>query len=59
MRRRESCGSAKQGGTTGRRSGRGPGDCMEFGEIRHWCVLMKTSGDGRAQPVGSDTLVLK
>lgn len=27
MRRRESCGSAKQGGTTGRRSGRGPGDC--------------------------------
>lgn len=44
MRRRESCGSAKQGGTTGQRNGRGPGDCMEFGEIRHRCVLMKTSG---------------
>lgn len=36
-----------------------PETAMEFGEIRHQCVLMKTSGDGGAQPVGSDTLVLK
>lgn len=40
MRRCESCGLAKQGG----RNGRGPGDCVEFGEIGHRCVLMKTSG---------------